>query len=158
MRWVFKKRKYFNSYLYLNWFVLSQLIKVTAISRAAVSVQPLDHTQPLRLYWSLWPCVEGPEGSRCVFVLQTVASWLISVHHQELPRLQFYDPAFVNRTKAALPGCCWGGEGLPTQKTQVTASDHTYSVCCPFCISLNKNSVEQTSSRYICYLKNFNAF
>lgn len=82
MRWVFEKRKYFNSYIYLNPFVLSQLIKVTAISSASVSVKPLDHTQPLTV-GSLWPCVEGPEGNRCVFVPQTAASWLISTQHQE---------------------------------------------------------------------------
>lgn len=148
MRWVFKKRKYFNSCLYLNWFVLSQLIKVTAISSASVSVQPPDHTQPLGRMKPLAMC--GGTWGQQVCLCPADSSQLAQLHAPSAIRLrlQFYDPAFVNRIKAALPGCCWGGEGLPTQKTQVTASGQKYSICCPFCISLNKNSVEQTSSRY----------
>lgn len=37
----------------------------------------------------------------------------------------------------------WQGAGHP-QKTQVIASGHKYSKLCPFCGSLNKDSVEQT--------------
>lgn len=51
----------------------------------------------------------------------------------------------------------WQGAGHP-QKTQVIASGHKYSKLCPFCGSLNKDSVEQTSSQCICHLKLFNVF
>lgn len=37
-----------NSYLYLSWFVLSQLVNVTALPSAGVSVQLLDHTPTFR--------------------------------------------------------------------------------------------------------------
>lgn len=80
------------------------------------------------------------------------------MHHQEYASQTIL--ALYIQSELHPWGAAWGGEGLAAhpQKKQVIASNHKYSILCPFCVSLNKDSVEQTSSLYICYLKIFNAF
>lgn len=141
--------------------VLSQLTNGTAISSAGVLRQPLEHT-PM-----FWDCVEasghGVEDVRAAGELhpaqgqQTAGSSPRTIRNT--PLTSILRSCFCKSSKGCTPGVLLGWQGAAhPQKTQVIASDHKYSVFCPFCISLNKDSVEQTSSHYICYLKILNPF